>query len=324
MKAILKTFPLFFVIIWATQTITAQTPAPTPRTLFVFGDSWSERIASGPLDVTPLNTPPLQLALAEREFDEFITWVSFAVGGTTAEQWASDELLRFTTVKTAIALDPNPNPIVFFTLGGNDLLIDGTPPTETLEDLELIFTELEAIRPDLQIVYGQYDLLNVNAPPIVPLITNCEDTYQAAFAGLEPNDAATVALGAFQQAVELVAQFERVQITDTYGSMQGRPGNPDVTKWSPVELLNDCIHLNDEGYGIYLDTTFAALLTPIICQDSAVTADACNVVPTAVQLHTTSAETTSLLPIILVLGLLLLTTIRQAHATHVLRSVAKL
>lgn len=298
MKTLCKIAPLFALLLWLANAAHAQSGSePTPRTLFIFGDSWSDQMSHGFLE-NELPPSSFDIALIDREFDSFVTVVTHAVGGTTMDQWANDQFGRFTALKDDILNDPNPNPIVFFTLGGNDILINGSPTADILEDLETVLTELEALRPDLDIVYGQYDQLNVNAPPLLN-IAPCPLVYLNSFGGIQPQDAAALMTDVFQQTTPLVAQFERVQFNNTYGTLQGSPGNLDNTAWSPLEYMRDCIHLTDDGYDFYLNTTFEGSLTPLLCEDPAVTVAACPSVPTAVALK--SAETTpaQLLPVII-------------------------
>ena len=146
---------------------TAQTGAVnTPRTLYVFGDSWAEDMT------TSLNL--LNPALTSRGFGSFVTVNARAVRGSTMAKWAADNPCgdcpgAFTELQQAIMNDPREAPIVFFTLGGNDItenFIQSGPNqavfTTIAQDLRTILNALKAARSDVQIIIGGYDILNPN------------------------------------------------------------------------------------------------------------------------------------------------------------------
>lgn len=217
------------------------------RSLYIFGDSWGAGIDEG----------VMQAELITRGLQNEVTVVPFSVGGTTMEQWANDHDRLMTKLIDAIRNDPRPDPIVFFILGGNDLLdrgdVVGLP-----DNFRTILTMLEASRNDLQIVFAQYDILNPTREPDM-----CAGIFEV-FGGTDPITINTAFITLYEQMRMVGDQFERVTTVNTYGSLQGRLRDPDLSSWSPVEYLGDCIHLTEEGYGIYLDTVFDHALTPLI------------------------------------------------------------
>ncbi len=232
----------------------------TPQTLFVFGDSWADQ----------MDDTVFPQELEERGFDEVVMVEPLGVGGTTMAQWANDADGLLTELLTAIEEDPFANPIVFFTLSGNDLLGGGTMD-DVLANLRTLLTELEATRDDVQIVYAGYDILN---PAIEE--AQCNGLLNNLFGTSDPELTNTQWIFSYEMIEEVIAEFEKTTAVNTYGSLQGQPGSPALDEWSDVEYLNDCIHLNAEGYGVYLDTVFDEAITPLVCSNGSVESSACN------------------------------------------------
>lgn len=230
----------------------------TGRALFVFGDSWTDAMDDG----------IIQQELADRSFEHVIV-NEHAVGGTTMASWANNDDNLLEELIESIQEEPSPNPIVFFTLSGNDLL-GGDSVSNIESNLHELLTILEESRSDLQIVYAPYDILN---PDIAPEV--CNDLWLSIFDTTEATEVNPQWIGMYDRAAGIVDEFDRATTMNTFGTLQGNPGNPDISRWSPVEYSADCIHLNEEGYGVWLDTVFDEALTPIICEDEAVVAPAC-------------------------------------------------
>lgn len=268
---------------------------PANRSIYIFGDSWAQQMSE---TGSPI---PFDDALVKHEFDSFITLHKHGISGSTLAQWANNEGGILTNLTTAIANDSDSNPIVFFTLGGNDFFA-GSSAEEMATNQTTILTALEATRTDLTIVQGGYDLLNPDSGFF------CSSAMQQTFGSTDPTTVNTILLDVYQNSVTIVNQFDRAVSVNTFGSLQGTPGNPTLSEWSPVEFVtSDCIHLTSAGYTIYLDTLFAAQLTPSICSDSMVEAAACEA-PLAVTLstaHTTSFPYSVL--VVVIFGLLVMT-----------------
>lgn len=225
------------------------------RTLYVFGDSWTAQMAS------QHNT--FQTALSDRNLDSSVQVVTFAEGGSTAAGWAADDPCnpscagRFTSLKTAITNDPLSDPVVFLTLGGNDLLFAfQNGPTQAAyapiaANLRTILTELTQTRSDLQIFIGGYDILN----PAVSA-AQCNFLLNQVFGTTDPSVSNPYQIQLQDTITTVANEFAKVKAINTYGSLQGNPGNPDITQWSDVQFIQDCIHLNGAGYAIYIGTVF--------------------------------------------------------------------
>ncbi|MEM7333065.1 MAG: SGNH/GDSL hydrolase family protein [Chloroflexota bacterium] len=252
-KFIIPLMLLFFPLLTACgEEANSSIESSQTRSLYVFGDSWADQ----------MDDEVFQQELADRGFENLISIAPFAIGGTTMQQWADDEEGILSEVLEEIGNDPNPNPIVFFTLSGNDLLGGGTMDNVLLH-LRSLLTDLEASREDLQIIYAGYDILNVEVDP-----EQCSRLLNNLFGTADPALTNPQWLFTYELIAEVVNEFERATAVNTYGSLQGQPGNPLLDQWSNVDYLSDCIHLNDTGYGIYLDTVFDAALTPLICTDT--------------------------------------------------------
>ena len=238
------------------ETVSAEIPSDSThiattqtRSLYIFGDSWADQ----------LDNSVIQAELVARNLDREVTVYPLGDSGTTMAQWANDADGRLTNLLNQIINDPNSNPIVFFTLGGNDILGGGlSAATSVNQNLSSLLAQLEASRSDLQIVYAQYDILNPNVQSI------CSPTLNALFGSTQPAVVNNTWLGLYNQSEQVVANFSRTQIVNTYGALQGNPGNPDITSWSPVQYISDCIHLNASGYDLYLDPIFDDALTSLI------------------------------------------------------------
>ncbi|MEM7113463.1 MAG: G8 domain-containing protein [Chloroflexota bacterium] len=239
-----------------TPTPTATAPAPTAnaRTLYVFGDSWAADMVD--------SYGTFGQALQEHNFDSFITVSNWAEGGSTAAEWA--ESATFANLLTAIENDPKANPLVFFTLGGNDVL--GAEP-ETLSEvydeveshLGTIVIDLLATRNDVEVVIGGYDLLNS------AVAANCSSIMNGVFGSDAPSVVNQGMHEIHLRQTAVANQYANVFAVNTSGSLQGNPGNPNFNQWSPAHYFADCIHLNDAGYNLYLDTVFDNVLTAKIC-----------------------------------------------------------
>lgn len=238
-------------------------PEPADRSIYIFGDSWAQLMAE-------VGTPiPFDNAVADRDFDSFITLHRHAISGSTLAEWASDSGGRLTTLATSIAMDTTKNPIAFFTLGGNDVRNDATPE-QMAANLAMILNALQSTRADLEIYYGGYDFLNPN------INGTCMIGTQITFGTTDPALINPQLLAAYQGAALVANSFDRTTAVNTFGTLQGNPGMPDPTMWSPVEYVSaDCLHLNRDGYELYVDALFDLALTAEICSDLNVTSTSC-------------------------------------------------
>lgn len=231
-----------------------------PLSLYIFGDSWAELIGDG----------PIQNELLDRALDDVLEPQLFGIGGTTMAQWADDDDGMRSELADAILSDPSANPIVFFTLSGNDLLDGGSSIDDVLDNLATVLTSLTELRDDLHIVFGGYDILNAT------LDASCEALFTNLVGSAEPSIVNGTFVEMFERAEAVVATYDQAISVDTYGALQGRPGNPDLNQWSETSYLADCIHLNDKGHDIYLDTIFVNAILPHLCATHAEGTDACD------------------------------------------------
>lgn len=242
--------------------VKAASPAgkgETPRTLFVFGDSWADQMT--------VTYGTFGQELTDRGYDE-VTLETWAVSGSTMNGWANDNPCdagcpgRFTDLLTAITNDPNPDPIVFFTLGGNDVLDNGIAPSTYVgiaADLRIVLDAVNGARPDAQIVIGAYDISN---PAIIPIA--CDLLLAALFGSTDPAVVNPYIIQMYDNHATVADDYANVTVVNTNGTLQGTPGNPDVTQWSPIQYISDCIHLNGSGYDLYLDVIFDEALIDLL------------------------------------------------------------
>jgi haloalkane dehalogenase len=217
------------------------TEEPEPRGFYVIGDSWS---------AVPSRYNTFETCLAVRNLGHF-TVHKHAVSGSTAAQWASAAYPPAETFLRALRDEPNSRPVVYFTLGANDLR--STDNEEALRqeirtNLSAVVDRILAARPDARIIMASMDSLN---PAIAP---SCEAAYNAASLN-----------HAFQQLAvvqaQVAANHPEAFAANVMGTLQGNPGSPDLTQPAPLEYIGDCLHLNAEGYelvvGRALDLTLA-------------------------------------------------------------------
>ncbi|MFK7804424.1 MAG: SGNH/GDSL hydrolase family protein [Anaerolineae bacterium] len=230
---------------------------PATQTLYLLGDSWTQQAAD--------DHGTFEKALLERGLADSIDVQSFAISGSTADEWANDNGNRLSNLTNAIKNDPLPNPVVFFTLGGNDLrdaFIAGPNPAayDDIEaDVRVVINALNASRSDIKIVMGGYDILN---PDISPAI--CNFAANALFGSTDPAVVNPYVIQLYDTIKIVADDFDHVDAINTNGSLQGTPGNPAIDQWSPVGLIADCIHPNSAGYDLYIGTVFDQRLETLL------------------------------------------------------------
>ncbi len=262
----------FFVVFWFLITLLLIGPAEAPaaaatttaRTIFIFGDSWVEDITT----TSDTTTSIFDQALIDRGYDSFVTTQVKAFSGSTMAGWAADNPCgdcpgELTTLAQAITSDPNPDPIVFFILGGNDVRdsFANSGPNQTIydtlaQDLRTILDTLTATRSDVRIVVGAYDILN---PAIDPF---CSVALQLVFGSADPAIVNPYVNQIYTTYETIAAEYTNVVAVNTMGTLQGTPGDPDLSQWSAVQYVADCIHLTESGYKLYLAVIFDEVLIP--------------------------------------------------------------
>lgn len=237
----------------APATTFAQPPAPTgghadlPAIVYA-GDSWGF-----------FAFPTFRQHLLDAGYGTSYDIVNRSVPGSHASQWASGLFLR--SVLRVLASSPG-DPTVIFSLGGNDFLYGDIrysgggledPIYDLIEErLRSIVDQILAARGDTRILFVGYDVLNLDKTQ------DCHDlAVDLTGTGL-PQDVnpLLVELGELQRRV--ANDYTNVYYADVTGALQGRPGDPDLTIWSPLKFFigyigweQDCIHMGQEGYGVF-------------------------------------------------------------------------
>lgn len=214
---------------------------------FIIGDSWGALI--GPTQEAKL-----------QELGLNYPFTNLAVGGTTAEQWAEDQFGLLSGATSALsALPAQDSAIVYVSLGGNDFLGEFADQGAAIflrirDDLAIIVAELLAAKPETTILLGGYDILNFEKSLLCELIA-------LGIVGTSEPEGMNRLVGVGQRLLLDVAPEEsRVLPVPVIGALQGSPRQPDLSSWSPAELITpDCIHLTPEGYDIFNDAMFDLL-----------------------------------------------------------------
>jgi lysophospholipase L1-like esterase len=195
---------------------------PEERSFYVIGDSWSD---------VPSRFNTFEACLSQRNLDYFTVY-KHAVSGSSAAQWASDTFAPANAFLLALTEDPRPKPVVYFTLGANDLPGESIPA-----NLDTLVGNILTARPDAKIIMASMDTLN---PAISPA---CEAMYDVVQLNGGFNQLATLQ-------AEVAANYPSAFAAYVMGTLQGTPGNPDLSQPGPVEYMGDCFHLNAEGYNL--------------------------------------------------------------------------
>lgn len=254
--------------------VDAQTDGPV---LVVLGDSWGAYVCCTYISFCRQNPKQYQCynpdALIQGWHDlqkvltakgSNLTVVSYAIGGTTAKFWARDPDLINELV--------NENPTaqyVWLSIGGNDV-IDFMPSCtekmsiqdciniilpETLNNTQAFLDPLFKDHPDLQVVQFGYDIPNLNENVLCrqigeQIIYGCNDTASC----INPQFVKIQYLYVDELAKIYPNQLTSVNLLGSLQAQDNYPGvtitNPDLTKWSPADLMEDnCIHPTRVGRG---------------------------------------------------------------------------
>ncbi|MEW5989073.1 MAG: SGNH/GDSL hydrolase family protein [Chloroflexota bacterium] len=220
------------------------------RTLTIMGDSWGTLLLDSIKD-----------ELAERGLAGRVLVLQTSIPGSTADFWANNEWGSLDLVKQIVALDPNP--IVYISLGGNDLVgqyatLGDAVFTEIEADLRFIVDELVTTRPNVVIILAGYDVLNFDKSAFCLLFSDL------VFGSTLPEVVNPLFLEIGDVQATLDADYSQVVYANAWGALQGTPGLPDTASWSPDRFFPDddldCLHLNDQGYSVYTNAVFDILL----------------------------------------------------------------
>ena len=240
------------LLVWGTTLLlgTSQATLAALPNWVLIGDSWGE--ALGEVHRT---------ALAEHGYPLEVT--NLSVGGTTAEQWATDFWGMLSTAKAFLSdLPADQRTVVYVSLGGNDLLGEWPSMGEEVyervaTDVTFIIEELFVAKPNILILLGGYDLLNMDQSFFCRLFSN------AIFGSVEPEVVNQIVFDGGAIMDELGTIHPRVISLNIVGALQGRTGDPDLSSWSPREYMSantlDCIHLSDSGYAKFTNASLNLL-----------------------------------------------------------------
>lgn len=232
----------------APAVITAEDPADPdalPRNTLTFaGDSWGF-----------LYYVPFTGNLTDAGYQDNFDYRLASIPGTTARQWASEWYLR-DLVKAIILIDLG-TPTVVISLGGNDLINEyndlGDAVYDRVEDdLRFIISDFKSIRPDVRVIMSGYDIVNMDKTE------NCQTWALETFGTNEPAELNPMLVELGNVQARIAADTNNVYYANVIGALQGTPGNPDITQWSPLEYFvgyplwwEDCIHMGFYGYDVY-------------------------------------------------------------------------
>ncbi|MCB0975128.1 MAG: hypothetical protein KDB86_11295 [Actinobacteria bacterium] len=200
--------------------------SPLPWIINV-GDSWSVR-----------NIAALPAAFSGRAHV-----VTIPVTSYWARDWRKDPIFGLTQVRLAVNSAP-PNSVVYLSLGGPDLrdVLRGNAPDTTEADIGWVIDQILAMRDDLRVIIPGYDLPNLTVEDY------CREEAMRIAGTLDPVPGNTAFLGLRDIYNRLGASRPRVVAPDLWGFLQGRPGDPDLTQWTPAELMSDCTHPTLRGF----------------------------------------------------------------------------
>lgn len=182
-----------------------------------------------------------------------------AIPGTEASQWVSNESycrLLFLLVKFLVRNDTG-TPHVLISLGGNDLVNDydvwGVEIYDRIEaDLRTLVNMLIDENSDVVIIFSGYDIVNMYKNQY------CTDWAIDLLGSAEPSvvNPGLIELGNRQAAI--AADYPNVYYANSFGALQGTPGNPNINEYSPVHYFTnypfwqeDCIHMGFDGYDVF-------------------------------------------------------------------------
>ena len=232
----------------AYQQALAATPAASHNSFTVIGDSWGF-----------LYYGQFKQNMIDSGYGNAYQYYMRAIPGTEASQWVSDQSycqLLFLLVKFLVRNDTG-TPRVMISLGGNDLVNDydvwGMAIYDRIEsDLRTLVNMLIAERSDVIIIFSGYDIVNMYKSQY------CTDYAVNLLGSSDPAvvNPGLIELGNRQAAV--AADYPNVYYANSFGALQGTPGNPNVNEYSPLPYFvdypgweQDCIHMNLSGYDIF-------------------------------------------------------------------------
>lgn len=233
-KALTVAMPILCAIIL----LALQGRATAVERVLAIGDSWGYALSA-----------PLNSQLAGHGHGDYHVY-NAALLGATADAYANNVGGALDITLGLLAAMPTVE-VVFISLGGNDLwsmyptLGDGVFG-EIEADLRYLVGRILQTRPDVHILFAGYDILKFDKSDFCLLFAyNC-------FGRIFPWEVSPLFIEIGNVQRRIADDYPSVTSLNLWGTGQGSPGSPDITKWSPSSYVasadEDCLHLSDSGY----------------------------------------------------------------------------
>lgn len=240
----------------------AASEAPAARKVMVVGDSWAYGFYP--------NLDSQFATYGHGDWDVYADvqnpWgvmVPVAIPGATAENFGSNAGGVMDLVKRGLQIYPETE-VVVISLGGNDFwpnyMSQGAGIFVAIENnLRVVVDEILATR-DVDILFTGYDVLKFDKSDFCLLFAL---NY---FGVVFPWEVTPLfmEIGAAQQ--RIANDYPEVTCLNLFGTGQGRPGSPDLTKWSPATYVasstDDCLHLSETGENKFTKEIYCQYFAP--------------------------------------------------------------
>lgn len=233
---------LSVALLLGASNVAVALPQTHPRPwLIVVGDSWAGRL-----------TKYLRSAPPEHFEVHSITQGSARAAGIVNNEFGQlDEAL------TNVSQAP-PGSVVVVTLGSSDIGFRRLRrQTHSFEEemrrvragLDTLVERVLGTSPNVGVLLGGYDILPIDGRPL------CSLEAQLLLGTAKPT-VLNGEMGALFEALRTLADGrERVEVLESLGTLQGRPGDPDLNTFSPGRFQDgvDCHHPNTAGAALLAD-----------------------------------------------------------------------
>ncbi len=231
---------------------TPITDGPCSQQLLVVGDSWAH-----------YSYPTLNDVFTDQGWcvhrDSPDGTINFAEIGSVSQQFQPGETLNTGVIERLddICLTNCDDVSIFFSIGGNDFLEFPTDPAGQVEAAgqlgQRIATSIGSFAqaaPNVEVVLPGYDILNVDNSALcraLPAFITGDADAPLGVTAVVPRSMATIN-------DNLAAALPNTKHADLIGTLQGDPGNRDITTL-PSRFLTreDCIHATDEGHKVFAE-----------------------------------------------------------------------
>jgi len=230
--------------------------------VLAIGDSWGYALSD-----------PLNNQLSGHGHGDYHVF-NAALLGATADAYANNVGGALDITLGLLAVTPTIE-VVFISLGGNDLWsmypsLGDEVFGESEADLRYLVDRILQTRPDVQILFAGYDILKFDKSDFCLLFAyNC-------FGRIFPWEVSPLFIEIGNAQRRIADDYPSVTSLSLWGTGQGSPGSPDITKWSPSSYVasgdEDCLHLSDSGYNQFALQIYCSYFAPRFgesCQGSA-------------------------------------------------------